>query len=52
MFGCIVYWIWCQGTIQPWAVQSTNTSVTDENSKNPSENYAYKNQGLDVKSDD
>jgi MFS transporter, ACS family, solute carrier family 17 (sodium-dependent inorganic phosphate cotransporter), other len=30
LFGCIVYWIWCQASVQPWAVQSEINSETEK----------------------
>jgi hypothetical protein len=24
LFGCIVYWIWAQGKVQPWALQTAS----------------------------
>jgi hypothetical protein len=47
LFGCVVYWIWAQGEIQPWAMQenkpderpkSANTQVT-----------GFSNPALDIK---
>lgn len=41
MFGCIIYFIWAQGEVQPWAIMdddsSENTTVTikDDGLSNP-----------------
>ena len=44
ILGCIVYWIWCEGTVQPWAVQTSKA----EDEKKSTQNHAYTNQSLDI----
>jgi MFS transporter, ACS family, solute carrier family 17 (sodium-dependent inorganic phosphate cotransporter), other len=31
LFGCIIYWIWAQGEVQPWAVQEDINATENEN---------------------
>lgn len=43
--GCVVYWIFCQGTLQEWAVESEEPKAKEEGDSP----YAYKNEAIDMK---
>ncbi|CAO1314915.1 unnamed protein product [Diamesa tonsa] len=45
ILGCIIYWIWCEGTVQPWAIQSSKT----KNDFKTSQLQGYSNQNLDIR---
>lgn len=29
LVGCVIYWFWASGEVQPWAQQSVEISATD-----------------------
>lgn len=52
LFGCLFYWIYASGEVQPWAKQEpiekddkTNKSSIEKNGKS----YAYANEGIELK---
>jgi ACS family sodium-dependent inorganic phosphate cotransporter len=45
LFGCIIYWIWAQGEIQPWAVQDADTD--DSSTKSDDKDNGLANPALD-----
>lgn len=47
LFGCIIYWIWAQGEIQPWAVQEADTD--DNSTKSDDKDDGVANPALDVR---
>jgi len=47
LFGCIVYWFWAQGEIQPWAIQETKIAEP-RNLKN-TQVTGFSNPALDIK---
>ncbi|KAG5677147.1 hypothetical protein PVAND_006929 [Polypedilum vanderplanki] len=47
VFGCVIYWIWAQGEIQPWAVQES--IEFEDASEMPKIQNGISNPALDVK---
>lgn len=52
LFGCIIYWFWATGELQPWANKSSNTNDTTVENKQktpePVTYVAYANEGLEM----
>jgi hypothetical protein len=47
LFGCVIYWIWAEGEIQPWAVQDTNKD--EHRSESNTQMTGFSNPALDIK---
>ena len=53
LFGCVIYWFFASGEVQPWA--QTHIKPTNENNKTDVEKnnkpppYAYTNEGIELK---
>lgn len=46
IFGCIIYWIFCEGTVQPWAIDNSIEEEKDQ-TKQEASKYAYQNEALE-----
>lgn len=53
LFGCVIYWFFASGEVQPWAqthIQQTNkNNKTDVEKNNKPPPYAYTNEGIELK---
>lgn len=47
LFGCVIYWLWATGEVQPWALKS---SPTENKAKQPEgvTYVGYANEGLEM----
>lgn len=52
LFGCVVYWFWASGEIQPWALKQTEPVKDNGNSNKPKPDavtyVGYANEGLEM----
>lgn len=49
LIGCVIFWFWTSGEIQPWAQK---TLTKDQNKQKPTEDrtyVGYTNEGLEIK---
>lgn len=53
LFGCLVYWFFASGEVQPWArvheQQTIEDNRTDIEKYNKPPPYAYTNEGIELK---
>lgn len=47
--GGIIYWIWCSGEIQSWAIQETKPMIVIPDVKFDNERAYYVNNGANIK---
>lgn len=48
LFGCVIYWFWASGELQPWAQKPQSTNETNK-PKSPDVTYVgYANEGLEM----
>lgn len=47
LFGCVIYWIWAQGEIQPWAVQEADTDDSTTPDEKDDQSSGVANPALD-----
>lgn len=47
LFGCLIYWLWASGEVQPWALKESNSENID---KPPGAvtYIGYANEGLEM----
>lgn len=49
LIGCVIYWFWVSGEVQPWAeTNSASKCSSGEQDKN-GKNFAFSNDGLEMK---
>lgn len=46
LFGCIVYWFWAQGEVQPWAIQEVEA---EENPDRNTQVTGFSNPALNIR---
>lgn len=54
LFGCIIYWIWAEGEVQPWAIQEPEPedAIDREDPRKNARNTqvtGFSNPALDVR---
>jgi MFS transporter, ACS family, solute carrier family 17 (sodium-dependent inorganic phosphate cotransporter), other len=49
LFGCVVYWFWAQGEIQPWAVQEADPDDSYKFDERESKMTGVSNPALDTR---
>lgn len=47
LFGGVIYWIWVQGTVQPWAIFSEKSTDLPKPADNAQ--FVYKNETMSIK---
>ncbi|XP_031620236.1 vesicular glutamate transporter 1-like isoform X2 [Contarinia nasturtii] len=47
LFGCVIYWMWATGEVQPWA-QKTLSSESNNKPKSPDTAHGHENDGLEI----
>lgn len=50
LFGCIVYWFWATGELQPWAKEASTPRASENKQKPPDAvtYVGYANEGLEM----
>lgn len=50
LVGCIIYWLWASGEVQPWARQEIIELDTEKNEQIPNSTLqGHVNEGADIK---
>lgn len=48
LLGCVVYWFWCSGELQPWAKKSEEQINSRSNTTAASIDFSYTNEGAEM----
>lgn len=48
LFGCLVYWFWASGEVQPWAKIHTNDEKPKSNELNAPTYVGYSNHAAEM----
>lgn len=52
LVGCVIYWFWASGELQPWAQQKpalTKSNIQPTYGATPISNIGYVNEGIELK---
>lgn len=48
--GCLIYWFWVSGEVQPWARQNViPKNQTNGDLEKNGNNFAFSNEGIEMK---
>lgn len=47
LVGCVIYWFWVSGEVQPWARQSETLVINGDIEKNKKD-FAFSNNGMEI----
>lgn len=48
LFGCVVYWFWASGEVQPWAKKSSASETNWPKPPDTATYVGYANEGLEM----
>jgi MFS transporter, ACS family, solute carrier family 17 (sodium-dependent inorganic phosphate cotransporter), other len=48
LIGCVIYWIWASGEVQPWA-QEQPPAISNGDVEKNGKSFAYANEGIEMK---
>lgn len=48
LFGCLVYWFWASGEVQPWAKTDGNDEKSKSNDRSAPTYVGYSNQAVEM----
>ncbi|XP_055322850.1 vesicular glutamate transporter 1-like [Sitodiplosis mosellana] len=48
LFGCVIYWFWASGEVQPWAQKPSASETNKPNPRDTATYVGYANEGLEM----